>query len=197
MRKFRSRLTYANVASSLALFLAISGGTAFAATQITSSQIRNGAVTNSKLGSSAVTGAKVKNGSLTSSDFASGTLLTGPAGATGPAGPAGAAGAGSSMNGVVSPEGTLVYGSGVAAVSPNGAGVYTITFNQNVATCPVVATIGGYQIGGVTASGSFGGTVSVQPAGNNSATAATQILFITRNLSGATTPEPFHFAVMC
>jgi hypothetical protein len=207
LRKFRSRLSYANVASSLALFLAVSGGTAFAATTIGSSQIRTHAVTGPKIATNAVTSSKiapssitssdVKNGSLQSSDFASGQLPAGAAGAAGPAGPAGPAGAGSSMNGVVSPGGTLVYGKGVAAVSVGGSGVYVVSLNSNVSQCPVVATIGGYQLGGNTASATNGGTITVQPGGNGSSVASQQVTFITRDLSGVNVALPFHFAVMC
>jgi hypothetical protein len=211
LRKLRQRLTYANVASSLALFLAVSSGSALAASQIGTSQIKNHAVTTSKLANNAVTTAKinngsvtgndiaqntitsanVKNGSLQASDFASGQL---PAGPQGPPGPAGS---GAGISGVISPAGTLVYGTGVTAVSVAGAGVYTVSFNQNVSQCPAVATVGGYQLGGVTANGSDGGAVSLQPGGNNSATASQQITFVTRNLAGVNTPLPFHFAVFC
>ncbi|MBX5441219.1 MAG: hypothetical protein IRZ32_06785 [Solirubrobacteraceae bacterium] len=195
MRKLRPRLTYANVASSLALFLAVSGGTAIAAATIGTKDIKNGAVTTSKIANGAVTGAKVKNGSLTAADFAPGSLPAGPQGPQGPQGPPGPPA--TQVNGVVSPTGQLVYGKGVAAVSVAGSGVYTVTFNQNVSECPAVATVGGYQLGGVTASGSDGGTVSLQPGGNNNAVAATQITFITRGLNGVNTPLPFHFAVFC
>jgi hypothetical protein len=214
LRTFRKRLTYANVASSLALFLAVSGGTAIAAATIGTSDIQTGAVTNPKLAKNAVskskiransvgpseikensiTSAQVKSGSLQASDFASGQL---PAGPQGPAGPPGPAGGGSSINGVISPQGTLVYGSGVAAVSVAGSGVYTVTFNQNVSQCPAVATIGGYQLGGVTASGTNGGEVSLQPGGNNNPVAATQITFVTRTAGIGNAPLPFHFAVFC
>jgi hypothetical protein len=78
-----------------------------------------------------------------------------------------------------------------------GSGVYTVSFNQNVSQCPAVATIGGYQLGGVTADGTNGGTVSLQPAGNNNAVAAQQITFVTRQPGGANGPLPFHFAVFC
>ena len=198
LRKLRPRLTYANVASSLALFLAVSGGTAIAAATIGTSDIKNRAVTTPKLANGAVTGAKVKNRSLTAADFKSGSLPAGPQGPQGPAGPQGPPGpAGAAISGVISPQGTLVYGQGVSAVSVAGPGVYTVTFNQNVSQCPAVATIGGYQLGGVTASGSEGGTVSLQPGGNNNAVAATQITFITRVPGGANGPLPFHFAVFC
>lgn len=215
MRTFRRRLSYANVASSLALFLAISGGTAFAAATIGTSDIKNRAVTAPKIASNAVTkskiransvgpselrensitSAQVKSGSLMASDFASGQL---PAGPQGPAGPAGPAGSGAGISGVVSPGGGLVYGKGVAAVSVGGAGVYTVTFNQNVSQCPAVATVGGYQLGGNTAAAPNGGTVTLQPGGNDNQTAAQQITFITRDLqTNANTPLPFHFGVFC
>jgi hypothetical protein len=205
LRKLRSRLTYANVASSVALFLAVSGGTAVAAATIGTNQIQRGAVTSSRLANNAVTGSKIrsgsitstdiKNGSLQTSDFANGALPQGPAGPQGPPGPAG--GGASSLNGVVSTAGTLVYGKGVTAVSVAGSGVYTVSFSQNVSQCPAVATIGGFQLGGNTQSGTNGGTVSLQPDGNNTPTATQQITFVTRNLGGVNTPLPFHFAVFC
>jgi len=198
LRKLRPRLTYANVASSLALFLAVSGGTAIAAATIGTKDIKNRAVTSSKIANGAVTGAKVRNGSLTAADFREGSLPAGPQGPQGPAGSQGPPGpAGAAISGVVSPAGTLVYGKGVTAVSVAGSGVYTVSFNQNVSQCPAVATVGGYQLGGSTASGSDGGTVSLQPGGNNNAVAATQITFVTRALNGVNTPLPFHFAVFC
>jgi hypothetical protein len=212
LRTLRKRLSYANVASSLALFLAISGGTAMAAATISSSDIQTHAVTGSKIAKNAVTKSKIKtdsvgaseiqensitsaqvqSGSLLASDFASGQL---PAGPQGPPGPAGS---GAGISGVVSPAGTLVYGTGVAAVSVGGAGVYTVSFNQNVSQCPAVATVGGYQLGGNTASASNGGTVTLQPGGNVNTTAAQQITFITRDLqTNVNTPLPFHFGVFC
>jgi hypothetical protein len=69
-------LTYANVVSSLCLFLVLAGGSAFAAAQITGAQIA----------SNAITSAKVKNGSLLKVDFKPGQLPRGPVGPRGPAG---------------------------------------------------------------------------------------------------------------
>ncbi|HEX3325223.1 MAG TPA: hypothetical protein VHR65_08865 [Solirubrobacterales bacterium] len=76
----RSKLTYANVIATIALFLALGGG-AWAATSlpknsIGTAQLRNGAVT----------GEKVRVGSLIAGDFAEGELPAGPRGATGPQG---------------------------------------------------------------------------------------------------------------
>jgi hypothetical protein len=209
LSKIRSRLSYANVASTLALFLAVSGGTALAASKIgtnqiqrnavTSSRIAPNAVTSSRLANNAVTGPKIRAGSITSSDVQNGSLQANdfapgqlPAGPQGPPGPAG-----SSIAGVVSSFGTLIYGRGVTAVSVAGTGVYTVSFNQNVSQCPAVATIGGYQLGGATENGTNGGAVSLQPNGNANPTASSQITFVTRGLNGVNTPLPFHFAVFC
>jgi hypothetical protein len=77
MKRLRGNLTYANVVATLALFLVLAGGTAFAAKQmlpknsVGAKQIKKGAVTPAKLSK------------------ASKATLTGPKGATGDRGPAG------------------------------------------------------------------------------------------------------------
>jgi hypothetical protein len=80
----RAKFTYANVIATLALFLALGGGGAWAATTISA-----GSVGTLQLKNGAVTGSKVSEGSLLAKDFMGGQL---PAGPTGPAGPAGAEG---------------------------------------------------------------------------------------------------------
>lgn len=94
MATLRSRLTYSNVMASIAVFISVAGGTAYAATTlITGKQIKN----------ESITGADVKNGSLGSGEFDATALaklkgpqgdrgLTGSTGLTGASGPAGAAG---------------------------------------------------------------------------------------------------------
>jgi hypothetical protein len=94
--RIRSKLSYANVTASLALFLALGGG-AFAATHLPKGsvgarQLKPGAVGTAKIKDGAVTGAKVKDGSLTGADLAPGTVPASVAGTRGPAGPAGAQG---------------------------------------------------------------------------------------------------------
>lgn len=81
----RRHLTYANVVSSLCLFILL-GGSAYAAAalkrnSVTSSHIRNGQVKAADLAANAVTGPKVKDGSLTPADFTA--LPQGPQGAQG------------------------------------------------------------------------------------------------------------------
>jgi hypothetical protein len=78
IRKIRPRLTYANVMSSIAVFVVLGGG-AYAATALPNNsvgtkQIKKNAVTAAKIKGNAVTGAKVKNGSLTGADLKVSTL---------------------------------------------------------------------------------------------------------------------------
>ena len=44
MKRFRPRLSYANVVASLALFLALTGGTVWAANKINGKQIKKGSI---------------------------------------------------------------------------------------------------------------------------------------------------------
>lgn len=94
MKKIRKRLTYANVMSSIAVFLVIGGATAFAAlgkntvgtkqlkkNAVTAAKIKNNAVTTNKIKANAVNGAKVKDGSLTGADINFGALGTVPSAA--------------------------------------------------------------------------------------------------------------------
>lgn len=107
MKHIAKRLTYANVMSSIAVFLVLGGATAFAATHlgknsvgskqlkknsvttakiknkaVTGAKIKNNAVTGAKIKNGAVTGAKVKDGSLTGADLNVGTLGTVPSAAS-------------------------------------------------------------------------------------------------------------------
>jgi hypothetical protein len=74
LKQIRKRLTYANVMSSIAVFLMLGGATAFAAGQlgkntVGSKQLKKNAVTTAKIKKNAVNGSKVKDQSLTGSDI--------------------------------------------------------------------------------------------------------------------------------
>ena len=85
MKRFLPRPTYANVVSTLCLFLLLSGASAFAATQlgknsvgakqikksaVATAKIKNAAVTTSKLAENAVTSAKLADAAVTSGKLA-------------------------------------------------------------------------------------------------------------------------------
>jgi hypothetical protein len=65
------RLTYANVMSSIAVFLVLGGATAFAAKKIGSNQLKGGSVTTAKIKKNAVTASKIKQSSITTAKIAS------------------------------------------------------------------------------------------------------------------------------
>jgi hypothetical protein len=96
----RPRLTYANVTSSLALFVAL-GGTSWA--------VARNSIGNRELKRDAVTSSKVKNHSITASDLAASAAgRRGPRGAAGPSGPQGPPG----IAPTAEPWRTLPYASG-------------------------------------------------------------------------------------
>src|SRR6478735_12297697 len=78
MKRFKLRLSYANVISTLALFLALAGGAAFAASlgknSVGSKQLKKNAVITAKIKKEAVTGGKVKKDTLTGNQINEGTL---------------------------------------------------------------------------------------------------------------------------
>jgi hypothetical protein len=94
LKQIRKRLTYANVMSSIAVFLILGGATAIAAktalpkksvgvkqlknNAVTTAKVKKAAITSDKLKDGAVNGAKVQDGSLTGSDLNLSTLGTVP-----------------------------------------------------------------------------------------------------------------------
>ena len=195
LRKLRSRLTYANVASTLALVLAVGGGTAYAATKIGTSSIRrtrspapsspptrsaaskvkNQSLSGTDIRDSSITRNDVRNGSLLATDFAANQLPAGPKGD--PGAPA------TSIFGVVTADGGLTTGKGVTAMQ-GAAGVYTATINQDVSACAVVATLRGGDNGNIVAAS--------RPAARRRPRSRSRRARPTRP-----TPRAFQFAVYC
>jgi hypothetical protein len=129
--RLRPRLTYANVVSTLCLFIVL-GGSSYAAVTLTkntvrSKHIKNGEVKRPDVAGNAIDSAKVRNGSLLNQDFAPGQLPAGPPGQAGAPGAAGAPG-GTGQQGEAGLSGLeQVSAASVSdSVSPKSA----------VATCP-------------------------------------------------------------
>jgi hypothetical protein len=195
IRNFRSRLSYANVVATLALVVAVGGGTAWAAVKIRTRNIGYHAVTAPKVNFNAITASKVRNNSLGTKDLRDGSILTNdvrngslkvedfaagqlPKGDKGDKGDPAV-----SIFGTVAADGTLGNNRNVTATS-GAAGVYTATVNQDVSKCAVVATLG---------IGTAAGFIAAQPNPAN----AQQVTIETRNFAGAVEPRPFSFAVHC
>lgn len=81
MKQIRKRLTYANVMSTIAVFLVLGGATALAAGQlgkntVGTKQLKQNAVTAAKVKKEAITGAKIANGAVTATKLAAGAVGT-------------------------------------------------------------------------------------------------------------------------
>lgn len=79
MQRIKAKLTYANITSTIALFLALSGATAYAANQLAdksvgAKQLRPGAVTSQKIRKNAVTAPKIEALAIKSGKLASGAV---------------------------------------------------------------------------------------------------------------------------
>lgn len=97
LRHAHAHLSYANVVSTLCLFIVLGGG-AYAAAQLSrnsvrSAHIKNGQVKRADLAANAINAGKVANGTLLAADFSPGQLPAGPQGLPGAPGARGADGA--------------------------------------------------------------------------------------------------------
>jgi hypothetical protein len=70
VQQIRKSLSYANVMSSIAVFLVLGGGAAYAAKKIGSHELRGGAVTTAKIKRNAVTRSKVKASAISTAKIA-------------------------------------------------------------------------------------------------------------------------------
>ena len=143
----RPKLTYANVVATLALFIAIGGASAFAASQlgknsVGSKQLKKNAVTTAKIKNQAITAAKVKNSTLTGAQINASTLGTVPnAGSL-----AGVAAAGYQQRirwAYVSAAATVLASGGGPAptVIHDSSGVYYIEWGSPVTGDAVISTL--------------------------------------------------------
>ena len=163
MKRLKGKLTYANVMATVAVFLVVGGGTAFAASQmlpknsVGTKQIKNAAVTPAKLSPAAKAGMTGPAGPKGATGPAGAKGATGARGATGPTGPTGAKGATGATGAAatvlfaeVGKPGNLLKGSNVTSVIPGivQPGEYEIVFNRNVSACTTQATIAGEEAAG-------------------------------------------------
>jgi hypothetical protein len=132
----RPKLSYANVVSTVSLFLLLGGG-AYAAIKLPKNSVGS-----KQLKKNAVTGSKVKDHSLLSSDFKNGQLPKGELGPEGKQGPKGEPGTpATALWAALNSDGTLRAGSHVVASS--GTNPYTVTFDRDISNCALVASPNG------------------------------------------------------
>ena len=190
-RRLRSRLSYANVTASLALFIAL-GGTGYAAVtlprnSVGSAQLRNNAVGAKEIRRGAVRSGEIRNRSIRLSDLSTKTRtsLRGTPGPTGPAGKDGAA-----HRAIVSQAGVILGGDGRATGHAAGTNLYRVEFPADVSACTYTATLAAVQAGPVLEQPPAG-RITVQPGGGNN------VLVRTFNAAGDAAEAPFHLIVAC
>jgi hypothetical protein len=162
LKQIRKRLTYANVMSSVAVFLMLGGATAFAATKIGANQLKANSVKTGKIVKEAVTAGKLKKGAVTESRIGAGAVtnakiatdaVTGDKVKESTLGEVPLASNALQLNGkaatsylpryaFVAANGTLAQGVGVENVFHNaGTGEYFVRFTANIENSGVGVTI--------------------------------------------------------
>ena len=173
----RGRLSYANVMSTIGVFVAL-GGTSYAVTQLPRDSV--GA---SQIKRNAVRSPEIQNGSLRLGDFGASTrnALRGQTGETGPPGAAAAKFFAAVTAAGATPRGTATSASHTSV----GSGSYTIGFGQNVSACVYDATLGT-----TDATIAPAGRITVRDDGGN-------VGVQTYDAAGNPADLPFHLAVFC
>ena len=191
MQKLRSKLSFSNVTSLLALFVAL-GGTGYAAitlprNSVGAKQIRSGAVGTSELRGGAVRSSDVRDRSLQLRDISRNAResLRGRTGATGPAGPAGP-----TYRAAVPAGGTVQRGNAVSAAHQGGTNEYRVAFDRDVSSCVATATLATVPTGG-GASQPAPGRVTVAPD------QSTSVLVRTFGADGTPSEQPFNLVLAC
>jgi hypothetical protein len=208
--RVRRRLTFANVTSGLALFVAL-GGTSYAAitlpaNSVGSSQIRTGAVHKAEIATSAVGKSEVRTSAIGKSELATNGVGKGEIRKD-------AVGTSEIKDGeiqaadlsetartaftlgraAVNTGGTLVAGNAKAVTHTAASGVYTVDFGRDVSACQYSATLANVKNGTtVDAPTTDAGRIQVSAGGAN-----TQVVVSTFNNAPAATDEPFNLLVAC
>ena len=193
MSKLMERITFANVMSVVAVFIAL-GGAAYAAklakdsvkskqiaaNAVKKAELANNAVVNSKIAAGAVTGDKIAANAVTGANVNEGSLSQVPLAAV-------ATKANNALGAIVNPDGSLSSSAQSGTQSArNGTGLYTVGFSRSLSGCAAVAALGNNLAvipnpGEIGATINFDNTVTVQ----------------TRNSSGTATDNGFELIVVC
>jgi len=181
LARLRSRLSYANVMATLALFIAL-GGTGYAAITLP----RN-SVGAEQIRSKAVRSSEIRDRAVKLRDIAQ-TARSSLRGQQGPPGPAGAPGAPAVTEHVQVDSGGGATGTG-RVTHTTSDGLYTVAFNRDVAKCAYAATLAAVPGGGVPEPSA--GRITVASAGGPT------VIVKTYDAAGNFVPQPFHLTVTC
>jgi hypothetical protein len=199
----KPRLSFANVTSMLALFVAL-GGTSYAAATLSAnsvnkshlrtnsvgkSEIRSRAVGQAEVGSNAIGASELRTSAVGSNDVKDETLgvndLT-PAARTALA----------DINGVTfrasgTGTGTLTAGN-VRSLAHTALGVYTVETGRDVSACQYSADVSGVKNGATIETPTAGFEAAAEPSAT-----ATQVIVKTYNAADAAADSPFSLLIAC
>jgi hypothetical protein len=194
--RFRKRLSFANVASALALFIAL-GGTSYAAVTLPANsvgrtQIRSSGVGQSEIAPNAVGRSEIRQGGVAQNELRDGSVGPGeirdgrisPADLSDDAKNAVAELKGVTFRVAATDAGAAAGGNAKSVSRTTDPGVYSVDLGQDVSACQVSATIAG--------AGATPGLVTVTPG------ASTNLLTVSTfdNLN-APANRPFELLVAC
>jgi hypothetical protein len=187
MTRLKDRLSYANVMSTIAVFIAL-GGSAYAATllprdSVGSAQIKRSAVGPSELRTGAVSSRTIRNETIRLGDIASAARLS-LRGAKGDPGPAGVA-----LHAAINSGGAAVRGNATAFNHQGGSGLYTIAFGRDVSACEATATLAAVP-NGAGVEQPTPGRITVGADGPN-------VAVRTYDTDGSVKDQPFNVLVAC
>jgi hypothetical protein len=185
MRTLRSRLNYANVTATVALFVAL-GGTGYAAialprNSVGSPQIRSNAVGAAELKRGSVSSRAIRQRSVRLSDVST-RARNALRGATGPQGPAGPPGV--AFRAAVPAGGSVARGNATGAAHQGGTNEYLVSFPQSVDGCIATASLA------TVGSEPDAGRITVRHQSG-------QVLVRTYDAGGTPAERPFHLIVAC
>jgi hypothetical protein len=212
--RVRKRLTFANLTSTLALFVAL-GGTSYAAISVGSAEIRTGAVGPSEIRTNAVGKSEVRSGAVGKSEVRRSAVGRSEIATDGVAKSEigkGAVGTDELADGAVEPAdlsaasrsaltlgranvtaaGTAAGGNAKSVAHTAASGIYAVEFDRDVSTCTYGATLADVK-SGTTTDAAPNGRVTVAPGDAN-----TRVVVRTFDAAG-TVPQdaPFHLIVAC
>ena len=196
LTRFRKRLSFANVTSALALFIAL-GGTSYAAitlppNSVGRTQIRSSGVGQSEIAANAVGRSEIRTGGVAQKELRNNSVGPGEIrdGRISPADLSDAAKneiaelKGVTFRVAASEAGAATGGNAKSVSRTTDPGVYSVDFGQDVSACQVSATIAG--------AGATPGLVTVAPG------ASTNLLTVsTFDNAAAAANRPFELLVAC
>jgi hypothetical protein len=204
LARLRRRLTFANVTSGLALFVAL-GGTSYAAISVGSAEIRTGAVGKSEIRTNAVGKSEVGSGVVGRSEIATNGVAKSEInkdavgtselidGGVELADLSAATRSGLALGrAMVSSTGAAVGGNAKSVSHAAASGIYVVEFDHDVSACTYAATLAAVKNG-----------ATVEPPPNGHATVAagdanTTVVVDTFGPDGVTRADaPFHLLVAC